>query len=621
MCGIAGFYDLTQQANEHNLQQITEVLHHRGPDDTGYFFEKESTFHIGLGHKRLSILDISACGHQPMHFEQLSVVFNGEIYNFQDIKDELVKQGYSFSSSSDTEVALKAFHKWGMQAISKFNGMFAIALYDQTTEDLFLIRDRVGVKPLFYHCDREKLVFGSELKSIMAYAMFEKEIDKNALYTYLYHGYIASPQSIFKNVYKVLPGKYIKFNKGNLEVVTYWDLKQKFTSRKKNLITSESEALQGLKDCVKKAVSYRMIADVPVGAFLSGGYDSSLIAAMMQEQSSHPIKTFTIGFHESAYNEAPYAYEIANHLKTDHYEKYLHIDDALDLVEKIPLYFDEPFADSSQLPTMMVSQIAKEEVTVALSGDGGDELFCGYERYDEVMQYWRYRKIFTSFEWLNRRFKVGKLLNLVDLKYKKLLHLHSLQNIINHRYILSQYYMEGLVKDCPFVVDDDYFQMLSLSSHPQEAFMLQDMLMYLPDDIMVKVDRATMSASLEGREPLLDYNLFEYSFSLSHDLKYKNGEKKYLLKKLAHQYMPKSLLERPKKGFSLPIHIWLKEDLNSLIQVYLSEDYIVEQNIFNYLVIENILRKFNTEKGHGKYTSLIWNLIVFQLWYQKYFVL
>ena len=618
MCGIAGFIDYQKVADQATLAQITEALHHRGPDDTGYYFQEQETYRVGLGHKRLSIIDVSDCGHQPMHYDSLSIVYNGEVYNYNSIREELLAEGYNFQSTSDTEVILKAFHCWGMATISKFIGMFAIALYDRSTHELFLVRDRIGVKPLYYHHAQPGCVFGSELKSIMLFPHIEKKIDREVLNMYLYHGYITGPYSIFENVHKVPPGTYVRIKDGELKLTTYWDLKKKFLSQKKSIIADETLALRQLDELITSSVQYRMVADVPVGAFLSGGYDSSLVVAMMQKLSKQPVNTFTIGFHEETYNEASYAQAIANHLRTNHYEKYFHVDEALDFIEKLPHYFDEPMADSSQLPTMMVSQLARKQVTVALSGDGGDELFCGYTRYDEAAHYWKYRSILKLVSQLGNNQWGRKLLGSFDLKYRKLLHLSSLPNIVNHRYLLSQHYLDGLVKETRFEISLAYTHMLSLSTHVQEAFMLQDMLTYLPDDIMTKVDRSTMAVSLEGRDPLLDHRLFEFSFGLAHHLKYKDGEKKYLLKKLTHRYVPEHLLNRPKKGFSLPVHRWLKADLRFLIDTHLSKDLIVSQNIFNYDQLCFILDEFEREKGRGKYATLVWNIIVFQLWYQKY---
>ena len=621
MCGIAGFIDHQLSADQDTLTKITEVLHHRGPDNTGYYFEQRDEHYVGMGHKRLSIIDVSSCGHQPMHYDNLSMVYNGEVYNYQQIKEELQSNGYTFVSTSDTEVVLKAFHLWGLAAVSRFSGMFAIALYDKKTEELHLIRDRIGVKPLYYYHAAQTLVFGSELKSIMAYEGLPLDINLDILYTYLYHGYIPAPYSIFKQVHKVDAGSYVTLAQKKVETTVYWDLKQTYqAARERGIITNEQDALQGLRKVVSEAVHSRMIADVPLGAFLSGGYDSSLVTATMKNLTSTPVKTFTIGFHEPAYNEAEHAYEIANYLQTDHYEKYLHIEEALHLVEDIPTFFDEPFADSSQLPTMLVSRIAREKVTVALSGDGGDEFFCGYTRYDEIMSYWRFRDLLKLVSKGHYRFGVGRLLDGFDVKYKKLLHFDTLGNAINNRYLMSQYYLRGLIKGHSFSENERFSSMLGPTEHPQEAFMIQDMLVYLPDDIMVKVDRATMSASLEGREPLLDHQLIDYSFRLSHDLKCRKDEKKFLLKKLTHQYIPQELLDRPKKGFSLPIHRWLKQELDFLVKDLLSREYIISQGIFDDTVVSSLLTEFQSEKGSGKYASVVWNLLVFQMWYRKYFV-
>ncbi len=620
MCGISGFIDYSKNLRQQQLIEANNLMNHRGPNDSGDYFDVCNNFHIGLAHKRLSIIDVSSCGHQPMHFEHLSLVFNGEIYNYQEIKLKLIEKGYAFHSTSDTEVVLKSFHAWGMDALTNFIGMFAIGLYNHNTSELFLVRDRIGVKPLYYYVDSHQLIFASELKAILSYPKVTKEFDYESLNIFLHHGYIPSPLSIFRHIHKVTPGTYIRYHKKDLTHHSYWDLKEKFSEYSQQRITDEPTALKKLDELVNDCVKYRMVADVPIGAFLSGGYDSSLVTAVMQRNTNEPVKTFTIGFNEASYNEANYARDVAEYLKTDHYEQYLHVDDALHLIDKIPTYFDEPFADSSQLPTMMVSKIAKEKVTVILSGDGGDELFCGYDRYDEAQFYWKYHKLLKPVAYANKFLPLESVLDYVDLKYKKLLHLNNLQGIVNHRYILSKYYLNGLIKNSPFTISDTFSHMLSLSRNPQEAFMLQDMLTYLPDDIMVKVDRATMSVSLEGREPLLDHRLFEFSFQLSHSLKYKNGEKKYLLKKLAHQYIPEKLLNRPKKGFSLPIHNWLKKDLNSLVEQYLSKEYINDQGIFDYHVLNFIKQQFYKEKGRGKYATTIWHLIIFQLWMNKYCV-
>lgn len=618
MCGIAGFYDGAKKSNLLVLQSITDVLSHRGPDDKGYFFESKRDFNIGLGHRRLSIQDLSSLGHQPMRFDNLSISYNGEIYNFKEIRDVLIQYHYTFQSNSDTEVILKAFHKWGLEAIQSFNGMFAMALFNHQTNQLFLIRDRIGVKPLYYYVHNKTVVFSSELKSILKFPGFQKGINWEALYSYLYHGYIAAPLSIFENVYKLRPGHYIKIENGEVNITSYWSIEEQVVQRKIREHISEDEALEELNHLVTSSVNYRMIADAPIGTFLSGGYDSSLVSAIMQKNSSKPIKTFTIGFEEKPYNEADNAKAIARHLKTDHHEIYFPISAATELIGNIPLYFDEPFADSSQLPTLLVSRFAKEQVDVILSGDGGDELFCGYSNYDLDLLYQNYIGVSSFLKKINDVIPLKHIATSFNKKWDKFFFINSPDNIINLEYLRSTQHIKGLIKDIPLKINQNYFKAARLSDNIQEAHMLQDMLIYLPDDIMTKVDRATMSVSLEGREPLLDYRLFEFAFSIPHHLKYNNGNKKYLLKKLAHKYIPDKLLDKPKTGFSIPINKWLKKDLSFLIKEYLSQNYIYKQGIFDYNKLFKLIRHFNLEEKNGMATKIIWNLIVFQLWYESY---
>jgi asparagine synthase (glutamine-hydrolysing) len=618
MCGITGFLDFNKRADRDDLVKITGLVNHRGPDDTGYFFQDHENFNIGLGHKRLSILDLSSLGHQPMRHENLSIVYNGEIYNFKEIREQLVKEGYSFTSGTDTEVILKAFHRWNLEALQHFNGMFAIALYDHGSSELYLIRDRIGVKPLYYYYKDSTLVFASELKSIINYPGFEKELDLEALNMYLYHGYITSPYCIFRNVAKLEPGTYIKATESSIEKNNYWDLKEKFEKREVREGLSEEKAVKELDELVTSSVGYRMISDAPIGAFLSGGYDSSLVSAVMQKISNAPIKTFTIGFNSKDFNEAGHAKEVAKHLKTDHHELYLPVSKISDIVEKIPQFYDEPFADSSQLPMMLVSEFARKDVTVILSGDGGDELFCGYSNYDRDSFYEKYSGISSVLNSLNERIPLEPIARSIHHKFDKYFHLNNRINIINLGYIRSKPYLNGLVKDFPYTLNDKYFITAGLSDNIQEAHMLQDMLTYLPDDIMVKVDRATMSASLEGREPLLDYRLFEFAFNIPHKLKCNGPDKKYLLKKLAHKYIPEKLLNRPKKGFAVPINEWLKGDVSFLTKKYLSKEYLREQGIFTEEVVARLINKFLKENDNGVATRYVWHLIVFQLWYERY---
>ncbi|MDE6128203.1 MAG: asparagine synthase (glutamine-hydrolyzing), partial [Lachnospiraceae bacterium] len=386
MCGICGFVSkntITLDA----LKRMNDTMYHRGPDDSGEeIYPAAHGYTVGLAQRRLSILDLSALGHQPMHSQdkRVSVVYNGEIYNFQEIKKEL--GDYPFFSTCDTEVILAAYLKWGIKCMDRFNGMFAIALFDRETGALYLVRDRIGKKPLYYWLEDGNLVFASELKPIMECPAFEKRIRTEVVSRYLYHQYINAPDTIFENVYKLEPGMVLQFSAGTIKTWKYWDLKEVYQTCKKNPVTDYAQAKEELKKLLNRSVSMRMIADVPLGTFLSGGYDSSLITAVAQSQSAQPVKTYSIGFNEEKFNEAKFAKEVAKHLGTNHTELYIDEKEMFELVDSIPKYYDEPFADSSQIPTMLVSALARRDVTVVLSGDGGDEFFCGYNAYDKVSQ-------------------------------------------------------------------------------------------------------------------------------------------------------------------------------------------------------------------------------------------
>ena len=386
MCGICGYISKKNITKE-QLKEMNDTMYHRGPNDSGEeIYPMSEGYQVGFAQRRLSILDLSMLGHQPMHSanQRVSVVYNGEIYNFQELKEELTD--YPFRSNCDTEVIIAAYLKWGIQCVERFNGMFAIALYDRDTEDIFLIRDRIGKKPLYYWYEDRNLVFASELKPIMKCPGFSGKMERRVLSRYLFQQYINAPESIYEKVYKLEPGAILQFHKGEIKTWKYWDVKKVYAEAKKNPVGSYEEAKEQLKELLKQAVASRMIADVPLGSFLSGGYDSSLVTAIAQEHSQEPVKTFSIGFHEEKYNEAKYARAVADYLGTNHTELYIDEKDMFDLVDSIPQYYDEPFADSSQIATMMVSKLAREHVTVALSGDGGDEFFCGYNIYENVAQ-------------------------------------------------------------------------------------------------------------------------------------------------------------------------------------------------------------------------------------------
>lgn len=634
MCGICGFIS-KENYDEGILKTMNDKLNHRGPNDEGLFFEiNNKNYCIGLAHKRLSIMDLSPLGHQPMFSDngEIVVVFNGEIYNFEEIKSELEKKNYVFKSHSDTEVVVKSYEEWGIDSIKKFNGMFSISIYDKKKDEFYLVRDRMGVKPLYYFYNNKEIVFSSELKSLMINEKIPKKIDLHGLSLFLYHGYITSPFTIFDNIHKLEPGHYIRFKDDKIYKNKYWDVDSIFINSEV-IKEDKNEIILELEKVLKKTVESRMLSDVPLGAFLSGGVDSSLIVSVMQSISKEPIKTFTIGFKEEKYNEAIYAKEIAKYLGTEHTELYLSISDCKKYIEEIPKYFDEPFADSSQIPTMMVCELAKKDVTVVMSGDGGDELFCGYERYEtnnDMKKYLNLTKVLNKVPFLKRGIKS---LNL-NSKWTQIFEMTSEGNIINSGYLnfINNF---KIVKNYECIPEDRYVKLTNSRETLQEKNMILDMKTYLPDDIMAKVDRASMRVSLEARAPLVDDHLFvEFSAKVPHNMKYNSGEKKYLLKQLLYRYIPKNLVDRPKKGFSIPIIEWLHSDLHFLIEDNLNERFIKEQSIFRWEEIEKLIKKFDKSNVGKKSKSnfinkyrlnkdglierTIWHLIVFQLWYKEY---
>jgi asparagine synthase (glutamine-hydrolysing) len=542
--------------------------------------------------------------------KNIIVSYNGEIYNYKEIKRRLKMKDYKFKSETDTEVIIYAYKEWGIDCIKQFNGMFAISIYDKLNDILYLVRDRMGIKPLYYYKKGNDLVFGSELKPIMKYPFFKKSINFNSLNMFLHHGYITAPNTIFKNTYKLNPGSYLKIENNNIEEMSYWDIKNKFINR--NVANKKEKFyIKELDKIITDSIDKRMISDVSLGAFLSGGIDSSLVVSIMQKLSSKPVNTFTIGFNEDKYNEAHHAKRVANHLGTNHHELYLPITKAQELIEQIPIYYDEPFADSSQLATMLVSRLAKKNVTVSLSGDGGDELFCGYNRYNKVLKLKKY-KILSYFFQFFKDDDLGE----INRKLLKLKFLNKDNNIVNSDYLASEFFLNNLIKQ-PFKFESKYFDILNLTSDIQEKNMLQDLITYLPDDILTKVDRASMAYSLESRTPLLDHRIVEFAFNLPHNLKYKNSNLKYILKKLLYKYIPKKIVNRPKQGFGVPIYDWLRNDLDNYVNYYLSEEFIYKQKIFNYEEVVKLVKRF--KNNQSLYVDkLVWNIIVFQLWYKKY---
>lgn len=627
MCGICGFISKDNITTE-QLKIMNDEMYHRGPDDSGEeIFPLKDGYALGLAQRRLSILDLSPLGHQPMHSSngRLSLVFNGEIYNFLELKEEL--KDYPFVSTCDSEVILAAYLKWGIDCISRFNGMFAIALFDRDTEELYLVRDRVGKKPLYYMLDARGIVFASELKPIMKYPGFHKDINTKVLTRYLYQQFIDSPNSIFDKVNKLEPGSVLKYKYGKTEVHKYWDVATVYHEKKSSSDVPKSyeEAKEHLKELLLDSTRKRMIADVPLGSFLSGGYDSSLITAMAQRIKDEPVKTYSIGFHEDKYNEAKYAKAVSEYLGTCHTEMYIDEKDMFALVESIPKYYDEPFADSSQIPSMLVAKVAKNDVTVALSGDGGDEFFCGYNVYESVATAQKI-DLFGGM--------VHGICNLPGLKQ---LHMedklpYSVKTISKNRnkstktqfggenYIaMANKLVIGGGLPGKFETEDNYRE-----KNWQERRMLLDMDTYLTDDILCKVDRATMKYSLEARCPILDVNVMEYAYSMPHEYKYKNGVKKRILKDIAYDYIPKELLDRPKVGFGVPLDKWLRGPLKEQLMDLSSVSFLSRQGVFDAELtncfVEDYLKNGDKGRATGEnYSKVIWPYFVFQQWYQYYF--
>lgn len=623
MCGICGFVtkaDVTVT----QLKNMNDTMYHRGPDDSGEeIYPAKDGYLVGMAQRRLSIQDLSSLGHQPMHSadKRVTVVFNGEIYNFRELKEEM--GDYSFCSTCDTEVILAAYLKWGIDCVNKFNGMFAIAIFDRETQQLFLVRDRIGKKPLYYWYKDGNLVFASELKPIMEYPGFKRSIRKELLSAYLYHQYINAPNTIFEDVYKLEPGAVLLFKAGQIQTRKYWDVKTVHRQKKREMITDYAQAKEELKELLNRSVSMRMIADVPVGAFLSGGYDSSLITAIAQSQSAQPVKTYSIGFYEEKFNEAQYAKAVAEYLGTEHTELYVEEAEMLKLVDSISCYYDEPFADSSQIPSMLVAKLAKRDVTVILSGDGGDEFFCGYNVYDAVQDMKRL-DFLGALTYYTCHFPLIKNLHIWE---KLPLGVRAVASNRN-KDTKTQYGEASMETACRMVTGDSLQIKYPIESRYgernwQERRMLLDMDTYLPGDILCKVDRATMKYSLEARCPILDKDVMEYSYRLPHSFKYKGKVKKRILKDITYDYVPKEMLDRPKTGFGVPLDKWLQGPLREKLLDMSGQDFLHSQGIFESDVISEMLSVLLRDKEEKRiknvnYAYLIWSYYVFQQWYEKY---
>ena len=659
MCGITGIFgNLRKDELAISVQKMSSTLTHRGPDDAGTWINEESG--IAFGHQRLSIVDLSSVGHQPMMSPcgRFSVIFNGEIYNHLQLRDKLNASAYkqSWKGYSDTETLVSAFSQWGIEkTLDQLVGMFAIAVWDLKVKKLYLIRDRFGEKPLYYGWSNGVFLFGSELKALRSYKGFNNKIDRNVLSLYMQYMYVPSPYSIFKDVYKLDPGCILKiddsgrsqppkqitssmFDAKGVCVKQWYSLSGIAKNSQNNLIEDESEAIDLLEKTLLESVQSQLISDVPLGAFLSGGIDSSTIVALMSQACNHPVKTFTIGFEESAFNEAIYAKEVAKHLGTDHHELYVTAKDAFEVIPSLPSLYDEPFADSSQIPTYLVSKLARQHVTVSLSGDAGDEMFGGYNRYLWGGRVWNkikwmppmmrqtlgavIQKLPTS-TWdvaghlLPNKYRVASMGDKAHRMSNRLKTVNSLDDMY-YSLVTEGFNEDGLVNSDNFVLKTKLNNSNIVLGTMKSAhrMMLWDALTYLPDDILTKVDRAAMGVSLETRIPFLDHRVVELAWRLPLGIKIKNGVGKWPIRKILYKYVPKELIERPKAGFAVPVGQWLREPLREWADDLLNESKMRHEGYFNPKLVRKIWDQHQSKECD--WTSRLWAILMFQAWLETY---
>lgn len=619
MCGIAGFFRNSGTPDaEHLLERMAATMLHRGPDAGGIYVSSDRK--VGLCHRRLSILDLSPTGAQPMEDESVSAVlsYNGEVFNFREIRDELSSLGHRFRGTSDTEVILAAYRQWGIRCVDRFIGMFAFALWDEREGKLFLVRDRLGIKPLYYHAGGGLFLFASELKPLMEHPDFPRAVDRDALQYFLQFMYVPAPSSIFAGCRKLPPGHIGTLTReGRWEMHPFWDVLDHW-GKDVDTRSSEEELTEELASLVRSSVRYRMISDVPLGAFLSGGIDSSLTVAVMQSVSSRPVRTFSIGFHEKGFDETPFARKVAAHLGTEHHEEFCDPSQAVPIIRRLPEYYDEPFADPSAIPTMMVSRFARRHVTVSLSGDGGDELFCGYPRYSWYRSLGRLAAVP-----LPARKAVGRLLYRIpnNRAKKAAASLSQARSIDAYRNLVGICEKERLPRlldrlsgDSSLPFYETYRQTEGLEE--LSRLMAVDLRTYLPDDILTKVDRASMAYSLEARVPLLDHRIVEFAGRLPLHYKFRGGTQKYLLKNLLFRFVPRELVERPKMGFGVPLDLWFRGEMRSLVREYLDPVRLGQEGYFRPEGVVQLVDEHLS--GRRNHFMILWALIQFGLWKEHY---
>lgn len=624
MCGISGFWSRTDLAPDDaraRLEKMRDTMYHRGPDDAGSWLLRRLAF----GHRRLSIVDLSPLGHQPMSSSggRYTICFNGEIFNFLTLRDELASLGHSFAGGSDTEVMLAAFVEWGVQdAVTRFVGMFAFAVWDGSEQVLHLVRDRMGIKPLFIgRTTSGDIVFASELKALMGYPGIERRIDSGAAAAFVRFAYVPAPQSILVGVMKLLPGHIVSLRAQHapLEPRPYWSLEHIASDARRSPFTgSLDDAEEELDALLSEVIGLRMIADVPLGAFLSGGIDSSLVVALMQTHSARPVKTFTIGFAEGRYDERRYARAIAEHLGTEHTEHRVSAEECLEVIPMLPAMYDEPMADVSQIPTYLVSALARRHVTVALSGDGGDELFGGYARYRFAQQAWGV---------------VGRIPRMIRAPSARLLRgmaRHGLGALVGGSArarkgadLLSATHLEGLYRGLVSTSYDPValtrfehepngplYRLLcsDAAEHPAERMMLADGMVYLPDDLLVKLDRASMAVGLEGRVPLLDHRVAEFAWRLPVSMR----RDKILLRRVLARHLPRELFERQKMGFEVPIGAWLRGPLRPWAEEMLDIRSLLDGGVFDGPAVRRLLADHLAQRCDAAHQ--LWSILTFEAW-------
>lgn len=612
MCGIVGIIDLESKVESETLIRMRDTLSHRGPDGAGIYLSADSK--VGLGHRRLSIIDLSSAGRQPMCNEnrRIWVTYNGEIYNFQTLREELIKKGHTFKSQTDTEIIIHSYEQWGEECVSRFIGMFSFAIYDENKEKLFLARDRFGIKPLFYYWDGERFLFGSEIKAIIAHPMVKRDIDSSAIYDYLTYLYIPTPKTIYKNIRKLPPAHTLTFDTNDLDIKEYWDV-----DFKSNEDLNENECINLVNRYLNESVKMQLISDVPVGVFLSGGLDSSIVTAKMCNIIKAPVKTFSIGFDVKEHSEIEYSRIMADKFQTQHHEKVIGKDILEEMIPKVISMYDEPCSNSSAIPTYYVSKLAKKRVKVVLSGDGADEVFAGYNWYDRWLKLQKYNFIphylksncFNVINTFSNRIKVfpnPRFMSHMFLPHdgvEQYGHLMSVFTPEEKRENLSEGFLQNFSKCDDFWYFRKYWRS---DLDPISRMQYLDMKTYLHEDCLAKVDRASMAVGLEVRVPFLDHRLVETIANFPPLLRYNNGDKKYILKQSMKNDLPKEIVERNKKGFSAPIHYWL--DKNIVAKSLLNGE-CMKRGIFDEKVMHN-MGKLN---GAHRFS-----LMVLEKWFRMY---